>query len=434
MNHKKEQIWKRWGSIAAIGFVLLSLFAFGLVQSAHAAEIREGEEVIVEAGEVIEDDLIISATRIEVNGTVQGDLIASGQEIIVNGTVEGSLLFGGQLLELNGDVEGSVYGGGYALTIGPEANVGRNAYFGGFSLVAESGSVIARDLYAGDYQTLLRGEIGQDVVVGGSALEIDGTVGGNVRGEVSESGGPAPFMPNFPGAVSAVSPGLRIAESADIGGSVNVVRTAAPSGEGQQAPQRSPAATLFRERAGEFIALLIVGGLLLRFWPGMVQAASAKVREKPLPSFGWGFLVTVIFFVAVPIAIIILVVLAILGNLVTFGSLLGDILGVGGATLGFAISVFAFTLAVVSKIIVAYLGGRFILARVAPQMEPGGWTDFWMLVLGVLIYEILRAIPVAGWLIGVVVTLAGLGAIWLVMREGRETAAIPAEKVPQPTI
>ena len=45
-----------------------------------------------------------------------------------------------------------------------------------------------------------------------------------------------------------------------------------------------------------------------------------------------------------------------------------------------------------------------------------GWANFGALALGMFIYEILRVIPFFGWLLSVVVTIVGLGAIAIVLR------------------
>jgi hypothetical protein len=66
-------------------------------------------------------------------------------------------------------------------------------------------------------------------------------------------------------------------------------------------------------------------------------------------------------------------------------------------------------------------------------MQPGWVTDFWSLALGAFIYEVLRIIPFLGWLIGVLVTLVGLGAIYFVVREIMRPApvvAAPATEAP----
>ena len=47
----------------------------------------------------------------------------------------------------------------------------------------------------------------------------------------------------------------------------------------------------------------------------------------------------------------------------------------------------------------------------------------WTLALDVALYVLARSIPVLGWLIGAVVTFAGLGAMWMLYRERRRTPA-----------
>ena len=70
-------------------FLILGLLVVaGLVApSVHAADIRRGERVVIAADEVIDDDLVVSAQYIEINGTVTGDLVATGTIIVVEGRV-----------------------------------------------------------------------------------------------------------------------------------------------------------------------------------------------------------------------------------------------------------------------------------------------------------------------------------------------------------
>ena len=423
--------------------VLVGLLAFGLVNLAQAAEFRSEENLVIAADEVIDDDLFISGAIVEMNGTVKGDLIATGGQVIINGNVEGSVVGSGQLVTINGRVGGSVYSLGYGLTIGPEARIGRNVYFGGFSLTTQKGSAIGRGLYSGSYQAILNGEVVHDVEVGTAALELNGQVGGDVKAELGESDPDMeqslPYWQNFmPGGVSMVAPGLRIGDEAQVGGDFFYTSPAEQSLPGerirgrvvyQEPAQRKEPARQGRftlglgrgvaQRIGEFIALLIVGGLLLRFWPDIVQQLGAIIQDRPLPSAGWGCLVTLIFWVAVPLAGILIFIVAMLGGLVTLGQLFGTILGLGGATLGLAMTAFGFVVTFVTKAVVAFLAGQLILERAAPQAG-----RFWMLAVGVLIYEILRAIPILGWLISILVTLVGLGAIYFLVR-GRQPQPAP---------
>jgi hypothetical protein len=266
-------------------------------------------------------------------------------------------------------------------------------------------------------------------------------------------------MGNLP-VVRNVAPGVHVGPDAEIGGNLwyqSEVAQTVPAGsvggevtfatpvpqpqpEVSAPPAPSPEATAFRNwfvglsrRVGEFIALVIVGGLLLRFWPEAVRRVSAQAQERPLRSAGWGLIVTLLFFIGVPLAAIVIFVAALLGGLVTFGQLFNAILGLGAAALGLTVTTGLFILALVTKAIVSYLVGRLVLSKLLPQALTGAWAGLLSLALGAGIYEILRAIPLGlGWAIGAVVTLLGVGAMFYVVRaalRGPAPAAIPPAAV-----
>ena len=413
--------WKIWSRLA-LGIGVLSVLLFGIGGgSAQAADFRSGDFVTIGADEVVDDDLFISGQRVEMNGVVKGDLFASGSEVIVNGRVEGSLFIAGQTVEMNGQVGGSMYGAGYLVTVGPEAEIGRNVYGAAYSLKTEKDSNIGRSLYAGAYQVLLNGDIANDVETGSAALSLNGAVGGDVKSQVNVSGEAAPsgfFMPGLP-AVKSIPPGLQVGDNAKIGGTLDVTETAAETGDTPAAGQSiviTVGKAIFA-RVGEFIALMIVGGLLLQFWPGMVKRTGELLQTRPLPSAGWGCAVTLIFVIAAPVVAVLLFIVAALGGMITAGQLFGDILGIGGASLALVVSLFTFTLSVVTKALVAFLAGRLILAKAAPQLKSGIGQNLGALALGAFIYELLHAIPFLGWVIAVIVVLLGLGALYYFAQE-----------------
>ncbi len=427
---RNKKFWKRF----IVTIPLLAVMIFGLVNSAAASDFRGGDTITIEADEVIDDDLFLGGNRIEFNGTVKGDLFASGQDVIINGTVEGSLFVSGQTLVVNSDVDGSLYSGGYALTMGPNAAIGRNVYFGGYSLTADAGSHIGRDLTAGGYQLILNGDVANDVEIGSVALELNGNIGGDLTAEVSSPDQDiAPFMSDFPGAVAPIDPGFRQGNNADITGVVDVQETIRERvGELDPAPGSGVVfgvGQAIARRIGEFVALLIVGGLLLYYWPAAIQRARREAESRPLPSAGYGLLTTIAFVLGVPIAFAIVFVLAALGGLVTFGQLFGDILGLGGAILGLIIVVFGIVFTLVTKAVITYLSGRWLLARFS-EADPSFSRDFAALALGAFIYEILRAVPILGWFVALAAILVGLGAIYFALRSTEETViadkAVPA--------
>jgi hypothetical protein len=54
----------------------------------------------------------------------------------------------------------------------------------------------------------------------------------------------------------------------------------------------------------------------------------------------------------------------------------------------------------------------------------GAQHRYWPVVVGVLVYSLLRAIPFLGWLLAVTVTFLGLGAIYAAWKARRLEAQV----------
>jgi hypothetical protein len=69
-------------------------------------------------------------------------------------------------------------------------------------------------------------------------------------------------------------------------------------------------------------------------------------------------------------------------------------------------------------VVVAYPIGRWLLHRFQGDaaVAPVGWQRSWPLLVGVLLYVLVVGIPYLGFVVSVVVTLLGLGAMWLSLR------------------
>ena len=65
-------------------------------------QFRNQPQIIIGAGDVIDDDLFLTGETVEMNGTVNGDLFATGQRITINGEVNGNLFVSGSDITLNG--------------------------------------------------------------------------------------------------------------------------------------------------------------------------------------------------------------------------------------------------------------------------------------------------------------------------------------------
>jgi cytoskeletal protein CcmA (bactofilin family) len=442
---------KRKVLIILIPLFLVFTLGFGIAGTAKAVEFDE--DGIVGANEVIDDDLFIGGDTVEINGTVNGDVIAAGSVVKVNGIVNGSLVTSAQSVLVNGKVNGSVYVLSTTLTLGSEAEIGRNLYYGGFNLSAEPGSIVEKDLLVGSYQALLSGHVGRDVRAGVGALEIAGFVGNDVYAEVS---GPAEvqqtyFFPGAPGVETLVPSGIRISKDAEIGGSLeykssvdqSVAIEISPTGgitfeyDPALDPQSDPdeigrvsssamVISWLLKQVRVFITLMLLGGLIIWQVPALLNRVGEKAERESMPSLGWGMVSVLIVYLGAFIVAGLIIAGAIFFGVITLGELSRVVLIAGFSSLALIMAAFGLLVSYGSKIVVAYMVGKLLIRWLAPKFED---QPIWPLIIGVLLYTFLRAIPFFGFAIGVFVTLIGIGAMWLTYQDYKLPGSTPEDAV-----
>jgi hypothetical protein len=397
---------------------LLLLFS---LPTAVASEVRGGDIVRIKSDEVINDDLILTGSKVIIDGVVKGDVIAFGQSVAVNGTIEGDLMAGAQVVTVDGEVTDDLRAGAMAIVI--NGTVGDEVLAGGFSLESGPESKIGGDLLMGGAQALIDGQLAGDINAGLGGLQIAGQIGGNVEVEVDEPGpGPSPavFMasnPNLP-PMPSVPTGLTIEEGASIAGDVTYHSTApaqineAPvAGEVNFVQQEVQPEEVFNfgswlwDQIQRLLRLLLVGALLLWLAPVFMGEASQTIQQRLWASLGWGVLTPFIF-------LIVLIVLGLISFLVGF------------PTLVFGTLVFGYLLVLfyLGAIVVGQFGGRWLLQRFRPDLAD---NIILATLLGVVILWLVTLIPFVA-IIGYLSVLFGAGALWLVGRErvmGKREAA-----------
>lgn len=431
---KRNVIWLR----LSIALALVLVIVAGATTTVKAVEFIEGDTIA--ADQVIEDDVFIAGNHVVIDGTVDGDLFATGSIVTLNGLVKGSMMVAAQTIEINGMVDGSIYAGSSAMSLTENAVIGRNLYYGGFGLESEAGSSVGRDLLVGAYQAQLSGEISRDLLAGLAALELNGKVGGDADVDVAGPGETVRYMPPMfspPGAPAMIDPGLRVGPEAEIGGILKytspaeqtgaievvpgggvVYRTPVPA---ETTPTPEPRVSIELEigkwilaRAREFVTLLVLGGLAIWLIPALLKRWAERVRTQPMPSAGWGLVAVLLGYAGAAALALLILAVGIFLAIVTLGGLARSFFGVGFSGLGLVFTIFNLLVSYGSKVVVAYLGGRLIVG----QFSAGAVEHkVWPLLVGVTLYVLLRSIPFLGWVIGVIVTLLGLGAIWLVFSE-----------------
>ncbi len=415
-------------------FILLALLTMSITSSAMAFDGRSGENVVIEADEVIKDDLYVGATNFTLEGTVKGDLFVSGETIVINGTVEGDLFAAGQSVVINGTVTDDVRIAGAGLQLGEKAVIGGDLLGGSASMEAKKGSVVEGDFLYGGAQALLAGDVTGDAMFGAGALELRGAIGGDVTAEVgsAEDAGapPSSYMWQTGISVPSVAPGFTIDEKATIGGNLTYTQTKdieipsdAVSGKvTRKEPvadvnvQYTPPTAAEKAASWSFdllrsIVTLVLFGLLLAWLaPKFMQSVMDKIQTTPAASLGWGVVSYAAFFFTLLVIFTAMIVGGVAFGVLTLGGISGTIVWLGILSIFALIVGFVLVTAFFTKIVVAWLGGKWIMGRINPALAE---HKVWPLLVGVVIVALAVALPFIGWIFGLLVMFLGLGALWL---------------------
>ncbi|MBK9710866.1 MAG: polymer-forming cytoskeletal protein [Kouleothrix sp.] len=419
-----RNVKRRWLLVMVAIVALIGLFA---TAPARAADTRGGEDVVIGRGEVIGQDLYVAGKTVTIDGTVKGDVVAVGGQITINGTVEGDLLAAAQGVLINGTVGDDVRVLGQATSLGQSGRVGGDLAIGGMSLEAQPSSVVRGDVLVGVYQALLAGSIEKNLKGGMNRLELRGTVGGDVDIALNGDQGPSPvqFSPAGQMPMPSVPSNLTLADSARIGGRLTyhspAVASVSPSARiaGGTAYDKTVVTTTATTTTApaipwlgyiqHLVGLLLVGLLLLWLLPSWTRRLSDSIESRPLPSLGWG-LVAFVAFIALMVGVLLATIaLAIVFGYLTLGGLVAMIVSLGILLSAALVLGYVGFVAYMAEIIVSLMVGRWLLLRARPA-----WAERPLapLVLGLVLYVVLRAIPWLGPLVGLLVALLALGALW----------------------
>ena len=325
--------------------------------------------------------------------------------------MDGDLVVVGNQVVINGPVSGSVYIGAATLVIGPEASVGRDVSFIGAMFETNETSAIKRDLNVISLDSKLGGDTGRDVnaVVGPLRL-------GMVIYQFIQDQGWLPKSTSldtqYPAGQSVTGSGLMLQSIRPL------VLIAAPASELSQHPPQQSGGTnteqwqiwgiaLLRNIA----ALLIVGLLAAWLVPAQLTFSSELPRSRPWRSLLIGFLVLLLgWFVALFAMLLVLGLAFFLFwiSLPNLGFLVGSL---GTMAVGLASILYWLSIAYFSKVIIAFLLGKVIFSRSTSKYTQGRVLP---LIVGVVLFALIASIPYLGWVISVIATMFGLGALWMV--------------------
>jgi hypothetical protein len=386
-------------------------------------------EDTVKEGEVVDHNMVLSGPVVKMDGKIEGDLLAVGDQIKINGEVDGNLLVIGNQVVINGPVSGSVYIGAATLVVGPEASVGRDVSFIGGMFETNETASITRDLNLISLDSKLAGDTGRDVnaLVGPLRLGIviydfiksQGWLPKSTGFELQDSSGAYAGQ-------SAVGSGLMLQSIRPL------VLIASPARElGLRPPQQSSGTDTQRWQTWgiallrNIAALLIVGLLAVWLIPAQLTFSAQQPRSRPWRSLLTGFLVLLLGWFLALLALLLVIGLAFFLfwiSLPNLGFLVGSL---GAMAVGLASIIYWLSIAYFSKVIIAFLLGKTIFSRSSSKYAQGRVLP---LIVGVVLFALIVSIPYLGWVVSVIATMFGLGALWMVAfpRKAKEDEVVSA--------
>lgn len=363
--------------IAALFMLLVPLQAY--------AELTQSDLVLVQADDVITEDLYAAGNRVQVHGRVEGDLYAVAfGEVTITGEVTGDVVVVASRLVISGRVGGSVRVASGTVVI--DGAVAEDVVVAAWNTGLGSQGSVGRDVISWGRNGSLAGRVERDVVGRFSKLQLDGHVAGRVEITVGRlSVGPAARVEGGLGYRSSSEAEI---DAVDLGGST-IHRTPLP-------PNIRVRALRLLTLALILLILTAVGLVLAWAWPDILDpviAAAGRgistwlgglgIIASPLIAAGVMALLVSLSppQAGIPLAIVFLPVIFGLGGLVFFGALLGFI-PVAGA-----------------------LGRRLLPARSTAAAVLAGMT-----ILGTLLL-----VPWVKWLVLAAVIPLGMGS-WVLKR------------------
>ena len=397
---------------------LVAFLSVAVSGAALAAEFAADETYRIAEGEIVDDDLYITATEIYIDGAVKGDLFAAAQyiEIGPTGAVEGDLWAAAASIVIQGAVQDDLRAAGNGIEL--SGAVGDDAF-----LAAGGGPA---DFPTGTGpQTIppgvrVTGEIGGDAYVAAGGAEITGSIDGDFSG----AAGTLDLAGSIGGDADISADEFSVSDAARIGGALKYTapeQLELPAGVARDIDFDAPAAeesasvsvvgAIFRwilRTVAIVLGVAIVGWLLFRFRPNMLVRPAAAIRANPLQTGVYG-LIAAALLVFIPIASIVLVAF-----IWTFWGAVP------------AIAMFGFLIA--SSALVWFLSPLltgFWLGEMIGERMGGARSPIILLLMGALLIVVLGRIPFLGWLVYLLSFVLALGGL---LRSGAGAAeSRPAE-------
>jgi hypothetical protein len=351
-----------------------------LLLPAHATVVQAATERPGVHETIIADDYFGAGTAASPAGPVDGDAFIAGAQVDLNTPVNGDALLAGGAVTLTGRIGGGLYAAGASVLIdGPVAGNARLA--GGHVEITRRGQVSGKTTLVGGRVTVL-GKAGRQLTVFGEHVMLDGEVAGNVT---------------IASRTLSIGPNARVAGKLTYRGSVPAqADPAAVIGGGisylsfdfeDETYQPVARVVAWLGIIAFTVGLFLIGMLAILVAPQATAHMSKLARGRPVSSLVLGL----VAIVCMPVAVVLLML---------------TIVGIPFA--------FMLLLSWPMILIFGYLAGVMAVsdAVAGPSSQMRGRRIF-LLAMGLGVMLLFSRVPFAGWCIGVLLLVMGVGAMAL---------------------
>lgn len=364
------------------------LFLMGILLAAAVWAQQAGESVIIR--KPVDHDLYAAGRVVVVAAPVAGDIAAAGQSVTVEQAVEGDAMVAGETVLIQGSVQDDVRAAGRRVQVA--ANIGDHIVAAGENVDIEPAVQIGGFAWLAGATVRLKGRVGRALKAVGQRVIINGSVGGDA--DIS-----ADLIEIRPGAEIQGDLIWRSENPPEISGEARI---------GGRLIERPPPAPVRPEvplaAFGIFyiVSLMTAGIVLYLLVPRFSDRALAVMRGNPVQSLGRGFL----GLAAPPFAIGILFI----------------------TTVGFLLALILLALYLAALPVAWLLGSLFVgdwaLEKFSRREHASRGRRLLALVSAIVLLCLLQLIPVLGLLIGLAVTMLGLGALLTAFYRGEHAQAL----------
>jgi len=347
-------------------------------------------------GEVINDDLYVTAETVEIAGVVEGDVYIGAGVVRFTGRTTGDLVIGSGEVRVSGEVGDDLWigaGNVYLMNV----KVGDGVIVGAGSVTIDEDSSIGGSLLAGTGMLDNRAVVGRNLMAGAGLVRLNAPIGGELRvggetielGEKTEVRGDLTYM---------TEEELMMSEGATVAGQTIRVDSHYPT-QVERAKWEGKMAGMWK-KAGlsmnvlGFFAALLVGMMMLWLMKKPTVAIAEQIEKNFLASLGWGLLVLVLSLPALVLMTITVV----------------------GAPLAMILAAILVVDIYLAKIFASLALGRVI-------QKQFGWKQLQLgavLTIGLGLYYLLRMVPVLMIFVRLVALIAGMGGIWLQLKSTKK--------------